>query len=421
MPLKDAARAAPAAQTIACLRCGGIVPLRALTPRVRCPYCGHDQDVPPQKLAQLAQYQRSAGDLVARIEGEQGQRAQWERWYGPDGKARGGYLGSFLIFGSMVAVYVVAMLLLRARLIDDATLERVLPGAILGVFFLTFGGYVALNVSRGKRGRASAPQVRAQCPRCGAPLTFEAGKVAERCVHCGSPLVAGTTIMHQAIDLAHADLRRAAMARYRLERTAMATVYRSSAANVMPYIVLGLFLPMTAGGAVAFTVQLLTGDGSGTPLVGLLTIWSMALVNGGARAFIVQWRRLRRRRWRAIADASASRLGGRVSTTMGEWVAWLNTFWAGRTPSRACSRGPASHAVTGGLDAFAVAVDLDPVPATSGLGGPRADVLVAARLPGDVEVVAVPADIRHRAHALGSSPLRAREASWRSAARRCRR
>jgi hypothetical protein len=253
-------------------------------------------------------------------------------------------VASFAIFGAMGAVYAVAMLLLHENVIDATTLGRVLPIGIYAVFFLGMGGVMAYNVRRGRRARASTPRVGARCPRCGAPLAFEAGKVSERCGHCGSSLVAGTAIMHQAIDVARADLRQAAMARYRLERNAMSAVYRSSASNVLPYIVLGSFLPMTAGGAVAFTVDLLTSDHLDTPPAGLALLWGIAVLDAGAIAVIVQWRRRRRQRWRRIADATASRLGGRVSTTSTEWVGWLNALWAGPYAITSLFKGPCFHA-----------------------------------------------------------------------------
>jgi hypothetical protein len=174
----------------------------------------------------------------------------------------------------------------------------------------------------------------------------------------------------------------------------MEGTYRQSAALVVPYIVLGSFLPVTAGGAIAFTVDLLTNDHSDTPAAGLAVLWLIALGNGGAIALIAGFRRERRRRWRGIADAIATRLSGRVWTTGADWVGWLNAMWAGPYAITNLLLGPYFHAVTGALGGFAVAVDLDPVPASSEHGAPRADVLLAACLPDDRETVAVPAVAR---------------------------
>ncbi len=395
---------APAAQTLACLRCGGAIALHGLTPRVHCPYCALDQDVPAPRLAQLARYQRSAGALVARIEGEEAQRAEWARWYGPAGKPRDGYLAAFAIFGAMAAVYAVGMALLFAGVVDGRQLEQVLPGAIMGTFLVGMSVVAVRAASRAKRTPAVAPQVGARCPRCGGPLAFGAGKVSERCAHCGTSLVAGTAIMQEAIGAARAGLRQATMARHRLERSASANLYRASAASVMPYIVLGSFLPLTAGIAVMFTVDMIFGDGHDTPLLGLAIVWPLALVNGGLLLLIVWLRRVRRARWRAVADAVALRLGGRVGTTAEEWITWLNALWAGPYALIGLLPGPCFHAVTARLGSFSVAFDLDPVPADSRTGVPRADVLVAACLPGDMESVVVPPDILQRASAFGFTP-----------------
>jgi hypothetical protein len=379
------------------------MPLQGLAPRIRCPHCALDQDVPPQQLAALAQYQSSAGDLVARIQDERKQRAQWETWYRPDGTARGGYLPAFAIFGSLVAVYVVAILLAHARVVDEDAMEHVLPFVIFGVFFLGMGGVIAWNTSRRRGASAPAPAALAECPRCGGSLPFQAGRVSERCIHCGASLVAAPLVMQGAIDAARADLRAAAMARYRLERKAMEATYRQSASMVLPYIIVGSFLPVTAGGAISFTVDLLTNPHSDTPAAGLALLWLIALVNASVLVLVVHFRRQRRRRWRALADAIATRLTGRVWSTGSEWVAWLNTMWAGPYAITSLLLGPYFHAVTGSLGGFPVAVDLDPVQTSSEHGAPRLDVLLAACLPGDVQSVAVPPDLVQRAMALGFS------------------
>jgi hypothetical protein len=88
--------------TIVCVRCGGIVALQVLSRRTHCPYCGHDQDVPPHRLAQLARDERSAGDLASRLHRaglvsahdcgrrgrRNGRRADGRGWRGDPGGAR---------------------------------------------------------------------------------------------------------------------------------------------------------------------------------------------------------------------------------------------------------------------------------------------------------------------------------------------
>ena len=397
---------APVAQTLACRSCGGAIPLEGLAPRVRCAYCGATQDVPPEKLAELAQYQRSAGELALRIRGEDQQRAAWEVGYGQNGKPRaGGYIAPLAIFGGMAAIYGVSMALLRARVIDEADLERILPVGILGFFFLAMGGVIAWNVSRKRRASTAPARVVARCPRCGAPLAFDAGKISERCAHCDAALIAGTAIQREAIDVARADLRRAAMARYRVERSAMVGIHRASFASVMPYYVLGSFLLLTMGSALSFTVDSLTTARSDTPASGLAFLWLLVLGNAGAIVAVAIYRARRQARWRSVAETAAARMdGGRALATAAEWVGWLNALWAGPYAAASLLVGPCFHACVGGVGGFPVAFDIQPLAGGSPSTRRRADVLVAASLPGGAEALPIPVDIVRRATALGFAP-----------------
>jgi hypothetical protein len=169
----------------------------------------------------------------------------------------------------------------------------------------------------------------------------------------------------------------------------------------MPYIVIGSFLPMTAIGAIAFTVDFVTNATSDTPLGGLLVLWLLALVNGGLLAGIYLFRRARRTKWLGLAREVTARLQGRVITTAPEWVAWLNALWAGPYDITRLLPGPCWHVITGRVGAFAVAVDLEPVPADAESSRPRAEVLLAACLAPDAPAPAPPQDLASPARALG--------------------
>jgi hypothetical protein len=370
---------------------------------VRCPYCGHDQDVPRHRLTQLSRYLRSAGDLAARIEGERKQRAQWESWYGPDGRARAvAWLPAVVLGATTVLLWAAGMGLRHANIIGETAVGWVTSVLFYGVFFVVMGAFFARAYAR--RGSAAPmPLVGATCPRCGASLAFHAGRATERCGHCGTPLIAGTAIIQQAIDVARTDLRREAMARYRVERSAMARVYGMSAVAWVPFFAVGPICLITSIGAIAATVDALGGEAHAASVRAVAAFWLLALGSGGAIVFIVQRRRARRRRWRAIADATAMPLAGAVRLTAVDWVAWLNALWAGPYAVTNLLPGPCFHAVTGTIGPFAVAVDLDPVPADSQHGTPRVDILLAARLPGDADQVAAFPDVAHRTAALGFS------------------
>jgi hypothetical protein len=256
-----------------------------------------------------------------------------------------------------------------------------------------------LRVRLGQRAPAQPhAEVGAQCPQCGASLPFEAGRSVSHCPHCGASLVAGTAIMQQAMDVVRSDLRREAMERFRLERNATANVAGMSCSKSVPYIVLGSFLPMTLGGAIAFTAS---GEAPGQ---GLAALWAVALTNLGLLVAIYLFRKRRRDHWRGIADQVAERVAGSVTTSIHEWVGWLNHLWAGPYKPTKLMTGSYFHAVTGRLGAFAVAVDLDPVPISSEHAEyyqARTDVLLAAGLPGGTDSVELPPDLAQRAHRLG--------------------
>jgi DNA-directed RNA polymerase subunit RPC12/RpoP len=392
-----------AVHTITCSRCGGAIALDRLQPRVRCPYCRHDEVIPPEQLAALAGYRESADVLARRIDAEQRERARWELFYRADGRPRGTWLAPLLLALPILLLSLGGIALVQARVIEEATLSRVLPASILGVYFLGLAGYVGSFLVRRARRSGAGVHVGAACPRCGGPLAFAAGAVVQACAHCGASLAPGTSVMAQAIDAARADLRREAMARYRLERRAMASVNRVSGARWTPYYVLGSFLPMTAGGAISFTVDYVTNEKTDTPAGGLAVLWLLALANAGAILFVVRLRKARRDRWRSVASAVAARLGGDVVTTMDAWVAWLDTLWAGPYAVARLLSGPYFCAATGRLGAYTVAVVVDPVPASSEHQTAYAEVLLPATLP-DEDGALVPADLKVRAEALGVAP-----------------
>ncbi len=395
---------APAVQTITCARCGGVIAIGGRQPRVRCCYCGHDQVIPPEKLAAIEDYERTAGAILRRIDGERGQRVAMERWYGADGKARGSWVASLLVLLPILVITITGVALMKAKVVSETTMGSFMSVGIIGVYVLGLGGYVAFMSMRGKRAPGARVQIGAQCPRCGGPQPFDAGRSVECCAHCGASLLAGPKLMAQAVDAALADLRREAMARFRLERNAMSNAYRSSAGTATPYIIFGSFLPITAGGAIVFSVDRLVGNDAQTPIGGLVALWTLALINGAIPFAIFMLRRKTRSQWRAIAQGAASRIGGRVTTRTTDWVGWLNSVWAGPYAVANLMTGPYFHVVTGQVAGFAVAVDLDPVPADSQHQRPRADVLLAAWLPGGAESVGVPPDIATRTQALGFTP-----------------
>jgi hypothetical protein len=358
------------------------------------------QGIPQDQRAAASTYELRAGAILDSIQGERRQRATWERWYGPDGKPRWGWLG-FAIFGGMIAVYALGMGLAQAKILPQEALGTFLTVGILSVYGLGIVGGFAAAMRRGSSGAISCARVGARCSACGAPQPFEVGRAVERCAYCGASLLAGPAVMTQGLEAARAELRREALARHRLERNAMVATYRWSQSSTTPYIVVGSFLPVTAGGAIAFTFDILFNDKSDTPLGGLLVLWLLVLCNGGLLVAVYYFRKARGAPWRRLAAELAGRFQGRVITRGAEWVAWLNEVWVGPYDVARLLAGPYWHAVVGRLGMFPVAVDLEPVVADKEHARPRAEVLLAARLPPDTGPTPAPADLASQARALG--------------------
>lgn len=133
------------------------------------------------------------------------------------------------------------------------------------------------------------------------------------------------TMMDRGFGAAEAERLRAELHRYRTERRGMASVIKSSASNIVPYIVLGSFLPMTLGGAVAFTAEAIT-TGKAEP--GIAILWAIAALNVAPIVLVYLWRRGRRDRLRWVAEAGAAPFVHRALDFDG-FVEWLNAHWAG--------------------------------------------------------------------------------------------
>jgi hypothetical protein len=358
------------------------------------------QGIPQDQRAAASRYEERAGAILDSIQGERRQRAMWERWYAPDGKPRWAWAG-FAIFGVMIAVYVLGMGLAQAKILPPEALGPFLTVGILGTYALGMVGWFAAAMRRGSSGASSRARIGARCSACGAPQPFEVGRAVEHCAYCGASLLAGPAVMSQGLDAARAELRREALARYRVERNAMVAMSRWSQAGATPYIVVGSFLPVTVFGTIAFTFDFVFNDKSDTPLGGLLLLWLIALFNGSLLGAVYLFRKARRTPWRRLAEELAGRLQGRVITRGPEWVAWLNELWVGPYELARLLKGPYWHVVVGRVGMFPVAADLEPVVADKEHARPRAEVLLATYMPPDTRPTPAPPDLASRARALG--------------------
>ncbi|CAN5171328.1 hypothetical protein BH09MYX1_BH09MYX1_08740 [soil metagenome] len=348
------------AHTVLCHGCGGTIPLTSLDPSVRCPFCAHVQTLPEAQRQELASYQHAVAHQLGRAADEHARAASMEKWTGGRG-ASARLSTTMAIFGVMFGVLVllggITQWVIMTIPGNRKEAEVLLPIAIPVIVAATFIAYMIwyYGGERSKRARALPPVGRGTCPRCGAANALAPGQVLVRCSHCGTSLLPSKTMMVEGFGAAEAELHRAEIARYRSERSGFASAMRMSAAGVMGYVVVGSFLPMTLGGAVAFTAD---GLSKGQLEPGVGAIWAIAAFNVAILVAIILYRRMKRERWSHLVALTARRFVHRDIVTIDGLVHWLNEHWAGPVPLTEIYAGPyfqASALVLGDYMALVVA------------------------------------------------------------------
>ena len=375
------------AHSVHCEGCGGSLPLAGLVPpQVTCPFCARVQAVPLARRQALAHYERDVSKQLG-VAGEERARAEaWQQWTGGrGGRSRGASrvplvaFGVLFIGGPLLAVLAQAMVSSKSEELRVAGTLLVPIGvpvvglaALIGYFVWYYGGR--------RRADAAALPVATpgHCPRCGAESLLSPGQVLARCAYCGAALLPSPTMMAHGLGAAENERHRAELARYRAERSGMAATLRASAGNIMPYVVVGSFLPLTFGGALAFTASAIHDDATARGLPG---IWALAGVNVAVLAIVVARRRARRARWAHVLAVASHAFVHHPLVGIDGLVDWLNLHWAGPIPLEELYAGAlfrASAVVMGDFVGM-IAVNPDPL-------SPRFDPYVAVYLAAAVPV-----------------------------------
>ncbi len=361
------------AHTVTCDGCGGKIALTATSVRgsgpdaqLRCPYCGVHQVLDEAKRRELLRYEADVAGALARAGEERARIASWELWYGGrGGRSPNATKVSLAIFGVMFAVVIALGFVAQAMLmsgnpalvpIGTLLMPIATPvlffGAIIGQIVWYYGG------QRRQRAEATPPRANAKCPRCGATNVMAAGRTVERCTHCGASLLPTTTMMHAGRDAAEAERFRVELERHRIERRGIVQALSSSMGNVVPYIILGSWLPITVLPTIGFTVESIS---SGKTEPGLAILWGIAGLNVALIVLVASWRRGRRERFQWIlAHATAPFVHRDVADGRGV-AAWLDAHWAAGVDYPVLGAGPyfAASAITAGE--YAGLVVLNPV------------------------------------------------------------
>jgi DNA-directed RNA polymerase subunit RPC12/RpoP len=373
------------ARMVVCVSCGGRIPLATLQPSVVCPYCRTVQHIADAQRDALTRYHAQVHGELARAERERLQVRAWDRWYGGrGGQAKAGFGVAWVVFGGMLAFAIALGCVAQAMMMSgDARLAAVAVLVVpIGVPVIALTAIIGYSIwyygGKRRKREASAPVSHvATCPNCGAANELEPGQVLERCAYCGTGLMPSPPMMAQALSDAEAARLRAELERYRAERRGMATAIRTSAGAFVPYIVLGSFLPMTLGGAIAFTADGISKD-QFEP--GLAALWSIAAVNGGSIALVYVWRRAWADRFGRLAQLANTGFA-QQSLDFDGFIGWLNAHWAGPVPLTEIFSGAHFRAVSLAIGGYPGLLVVNPTPLAEGYPGYIA-VYLAARIPG---------------------------------------
>lgn len=356
--------------------------MTALAAAVTCPYCHRQLQLSPHDLHELARYRSHVEGQLARAKEQQAYAEGWNRWYGaPDAKKKHHPLiPLFVWLGLVIPLGIFAY---AAQALGFAQIaSQVMPIAMTVLMVTLVGGYMFWFYS-GRTGRTQKAQLAAanvHCPSCGAPHQLQPGEVLERCRYCSAPLMPDERVMDHGRAEVDRALLHAELERGRAERRGMTMLSSSSAANIVPYIVLGSFLPMTGFGAISFTISFLMGEDRDTTIGGILAIWTLAFLNVGLLVSVYLFRRHRREGFARVSQTLVARFGG--ATLADQWAmnAWMDRHWAGLVPFQQLFRGPYFSSSAFAIEGYPVLLVMNPVGAAEQYKG-FLTVRVSAWLP----------------------------------------
>ena len=158
----------PTVRRIPCERCRALVSVDAIAPRVRCPYCGHEQAL-RAVYDELRDYEAAVGQVLGAAEHEHQRAAAWKQWTQVD-PGKNLKLAVGLILGAPMALAVLVFLSSELGLLQASG-----PGfglAMMGACYAFVLAYLVWYFAKRKRVAAqpvTAGGTQVACPSCGAP------------------------------------------------------------------------------------------------------------------------------------------------------------------------------------------------------------------------------------------------------------
>ncbi|HEX6271469.1 MAG TPA: hypothetical protein VFZ53_00445, partial [Polyangiaceae bacterium] len=339
----------PEGRLLRCERCGGGFGFVAGAKAVTCPYCRHAQSPSPALLAELSRYRDDVQEELARADGAYARAAAWEGWAEqgrrttPTRKAVIPLVSGVTLFGGLAFPVSQAL-----GISPELVATFVTPFLVVPPFLLM--AYLVAQSLRGNAAarRAVAGDVAVACPNCGAGGRIVAGAPAQVCGYCHATLVASAPVIERGVDVAALAHRRARLEELRQERAGMASLAAYDMTPYVPYFVLGPLLFMTGGGAVGFSLEMLSGAEAYSPAIFVLWALFLSILAGGLGW--ISWQRNRVAAYRSAADDLARQFSGRRLESLHETVEWLDRFWPERYEGTKSYSG--AFYVAAALDAF---------------------------------------------------------------------
>ncbi len=377
----------PSAGGLLCASCGSAFQLADIERVVQCPFCGHVQDVDPDLIARLDEYEEEVRDqrLAAAIERRQAQR--YDVWYGRMRRGSPRTVAAMTLGFMLLPTGVGFALWGLVSLMGEEAVGHLMPYVpipLMGLVFLFLAGWIGWMYSgpRRRRSVAGLESVAMACPGCGAVNEIEPGEKTTTCSFCHASLVPSEPVMGASLAEAQREKLAARLERYRTEREGIAKSYSYSIHGFAHWTVLGPFMLMTCGGSLAFSVEMALGREPFHP--GIFLLWAMAFGCVATGVGISLYQRSTRRRWHAAMAAVARGLDGEVRTGMDGLVGWLDRHWAGPYDLRFLFAGKYAHGAAVTVEGFSGLLWVEPTP-VSDQHPARVHVFVSAWIPGTAD------------------------------------
>jgi hypothetical protein len=363
-------------RSLQCERCGGAFEAR-LAPSLTCPFCRHRQSAQALQ-AELQGYQQAVDARVAAATVEVQHIAGWNRWHRRSVQ-KSTWVALLLVAGVPIVLAIVAIVLHQAGVLHPDAHPQVSFG-IMGASYVGLIGYLIWWAAGRKKGaQVEMSDTQVACPSCGAPGTLTPGQVVAACAYCKAALVPSQTVMQRGLDAARQAHRAARIERFRTERRGMADMMKMSAHGLgYTLVVFGPMALMLLLAAIAFSVEMLSGEEPFDPAI--FGLWGMAAALVGGLAVYVIHHRSKKRAWHQAMGDLALQFRGTLITEIIGWVEWLNRYWPSEVPVSEIYKS--SYGCAAALDAYGhpTLVLVDPTSMQNRVR--RLELFVAAWIPG---------------------------------------